>query len=211
MFSVYGLSGQVFSGTLEAMDRVHRLARARSVRAIDQDGEEFGAALGVEAIVSRPTQEAVRAYRQMLPEELERGPLVHAAQVMSRPVVTVRDDATAAEAWRILHEQHIRQAPVLDAGGKLIGIVSERDLLTSIDVEGGKVIENLRRRVRDVMTTPVVAAVPITDIRRIAAAMLTGGVDGVPVVGEDGRLEGFVSRSDVLRAVVRDPPLSLWR
>ncbi|MDP1525107.1 MAG: CBS domain-containing protein [Rhodocyclaceae bacterium] len=207
MFSVYGVTGQVFTGTLEAMDRVHRLARARSVRAIDQDGDEFG----VEAVVAHPSQEAVRAYRNMLPEDLERGPLVHAGQVMSRPVVTVRDDATAAEAWRILHEQHVRQAPVLDAGGNLIGIVSERDLLTAIDVDGGEVIENLRRRVRDVMTTPVVAAAPVTDIRRVAAAMLTGGVDGVPVVGEDDQLLGFVSRSDVLRAVIQDPPLSLWR
>jgi len=207
MFSVYGVTGQVFTGTLEAMDRVHRLARARSVRAIDQDGDEFG----VEAVVAHPSQEAVRAYRNMLPEDLERGPLVHAGQVMSRPVVTVRDDATAAEAWRILHDRHIRQAPVLDAGGNLVGIVSERDLLTAIDVDGSEVIENLRRLVRDVMTTPVVAAVPVTDIRRIAAAMLTGGVDGVPVVGEDGRLLGFVSRSDVLRAVIQDPPLSLWR
>lgn len=211
MFSVYGLSGQVFSGTLEAMDRVHRLARVRSVRAIDQDGEEFGAGLGVEAVVSRPTQEAVRAYRQMLPEELERGPLVHAAQVMTRPAVIVQDDATAAEAWRILQARQIHQAPVLDARGTLVGIVSERDLLTAIDVDGGKVIENLRRRVRDVMTTPVVAAAPVTDIRRVAAAMLTVGVDGVPIVGEEGRLLGFVSRSDVLRAVVKDPPLSLWR
>jgi len=207
MFSVYGVTGQVFSGTLEAMDRVHRLARARSARAIDQDGEEFG----VEAVVARPTLEAVRAYRQMLPGELERGPLVHAAQIMTRPAVTVQDDATAAEAWHILQDRQIHQAPVLDASGKLIGIVSERDLLTAIDVDGGKVIENLRRRVRDVMTTPVVAAAPVTDIRRVAAAMLTGGVDGVPVVGEEGRLLGFVSRSDVLRAVVTDPPLSLWR
>lgn len=207
MFSVYGVTGQVFSGTLEAMDRVHRLARARSVRAIDQDGEEFG----VEAVVTHPTQEAVRAYRNMLPEELERGPLVHAAQVMTRPAVTVRDDATAAEAWRTLHDRHIRQAPVLDADSNLIGIVSERDLLTAIDVDGGEVIENLRRRVRDVMTTPVVAAAPVTDIRRVAAAMLAGGVDGVPVVGNDGRLLGLVSRSDVMRAVIQDPPLSLWR
>lgn len=207
MFSVYGLTGQVFSGTLEAMDRVHRLARARAVRAIDQDGEEFG----VEAVVSRPTQEAVRAYRQMLPEDLERGPLVHAAQVMSRPAITVRDDATAGEAWRVLRDHGIHQAPVVGAAGHLVGIVSERDLLTAIDLDDDKVIENIRREVHEVMTTPVVAAAPVTDIRRIASAMLSNGVDGVPIVGEDARLLGFVSRSDVLRAVVKDPPLSLWR
>lgn len=207
MFTVYGISGQVFSGTLEAMDRVHHLARARSARAIAEDGEELGA----EALVGDPTQQAVRAYRAMLPEALERGPLVHAGQVMSRPVISVRENATAAAAWRTLRDQHISQAPVLDNAGNLVGIVSERDLLTSIDIDGGEVIENLRRKVRDVMTTPVVAAAPVTDIRRVATVMLKGGVDGVPVVGDDGRLLGFVSRSDVLRAVTQDPPLSLWR
>ena len=61
------------------------------------------------------------------------------------------------------------------------------------------------------MSTPVVAAAPITDIRRIASVMLDKGVDGVPVISETGRIMGFVSRSDILRAVVTDPPLSLWR
>lgn len=207
MFSVYGVTGQVFSGTLEAMDRVHPLARARFERPIARDGEE----LGFETIAAAPTRQAVRAYRAMLPEELERGPLVHAGQVMSRPAISVGDNASAADAWRTLRDRQIGQAPVVDSAGNLVGIVSERDLLTTIDVDGGEVIENLRRQVRDLMTTPVVAAAPVTDIRRVAAAMLSGGVDGVPVVGEDGRLLGFVSRSDVLRAVIQDPPLSLWR
>lgn len=207
MFSVYGVTGQVFSGTLEAMDRVHPLARARFARPIARDGEE----LGFEAIAAAPTRQAVRAYRAMLPEELERGPLVHAGQVMSRPAISVGDNASAADAWRTLRDRQIGQAPVVDSAGNLVGIVSERDLLTTIDVDGGEVIENLRRQVRDLMTTPVVAAAPVTDIRRVAAAMLSGGVDGVPVVGEDGRLLGFVSRSDVLRAGIQDPRLSLWR
>jgi CBS-domain-containing membrane protein len=189
------------------MDRVHRLAHTRSVRPIAEDGDE----LGVEALVDRPTQDSVRAYRAMLPEELERGPLVHAAQVMSRPVVVVRDNATAATAWRVLRDRCIHQAPVVDGAGNLVGIVSERDLLTAIDIDGDRVIENMCRAVRDVMTTPVVAAAPVTDIRRIALVMLDNGVDGVPIVGENERLLGFVSRSDVLRAVVKDPPLSLWR
>ncbi|PKO84372.1 MAG: hypothetical protein CVU17_04280 [Betaproteobacteria bacterium HGW-Betaproteobacteria-11] len=60
MFSIHGIAGQVFSGTLEAMDRVRRLAHVRSVRTIAQDDEEFGG----EAVVTRPTQEAVRALSQ---------------------------------------------------------------------------------------------------------------------------------------------------
>jgi CBS domain-containing protein len=130
---------------------------------------------------------------------------------MRTPVVAVAADDTAAHAWRVLRDSHIHQAPVLDAAGSLVGIVSERDLLTSIDIDGDRVIETLRRQVRELMSTPVVAAAPVTDIRRLAAAMLDYGVAGVPIVNDAGDLTGFVSRSDVLRAVVTDPPLSLWR
>lgn len=211
LFSIYGTSGPLFTGPLEALDRVRHLARARGVRPIAQEGEEFGLALAETAALPRPNQEAVSAYRQMLPEDLERGPLYHAAQVMSRQPIAVAADERVARAWHVLRDHGIHQSPVLDAAGRLVGIVSERDLLTAIDIDGERVIETLSRQVRDVMTTPVVAAAPVTDIRRIAAAMLEVGVDGVPIVNDDGRLVGFVSRSDVLRAVVRDPPLSLWR
>jgi CBS domain-containing protein len=139
------------------------------------------------------------------------GPLYHEGQVMHAPVITVTADDAVVHAWRVLRDSRIHQAPVLDAAGNLVGIVSERDLLTAIDIDGERVIETLQRQVRDVMTTPVVGAAPMTDIRRIAAMMLDHGVDGVPIVNDAGRLVGFVSRGDVLRAVVTDPPLSPWR
>jgi acetoin utilization protein AcuB len=207
MFSIYGVTGQVFSGTLEAMNRVHALSRARSALAVAQDGIELGA----EAITSRSNDNAVRAYRAMLPPEIERGPLYLAEQIMQRQVITLTDVDDVALAWRILRDHQIHQAPVLDDNAQLVGIVSERDLLTALNIDSDKIVEALSRRVRDVMTTPVVAASPVTDIRRIAAVMLDHGVDGAPITNESGRLIGFVSRSDILRAVVTDPPLSLWR
>lgn len=210
MFSIYGVTGQVFSGTLEEMNRVRAASRAREARAILEDGEELGieAATGM-AASSR--EAAVRAYRAMLPRDLERGPLYHAGQIMQTTVIRVSTGDTVTHAWRTLRDHAIHQAPVLDDDGRLVGIVSERDLLTAINVEGGSIVESLDRRVRDVMTTPVVATAPITDIRRIAAVMIDHGVDGVPITNETGRLVGFVSRGDILRAVVTDPPLSLWR
>ncbi len=201
----------MFSGTLEAMDRVHSLARARRARAIAQEGDELGIEAGIEGITPRPQEAAIRAYRAVLHGDLERGPLYHASQVMSRPVVTVAADDSAAHAWRMLRDKRIHQAPVLDTAGCLVGIVSERDLLTVIDIDGGRVLETQQRRVRDVMTSPVVAAALVTDIRRIATAMLDHGVDGVPIMNDGGVLVGFVSRSNILRAIATDPPLSLWR
>lgn len=210
MFSIYGVSGQVFSGTLEEMNRVGALARAKAVRAIAQDGGELGFESTVGA-TTRLREDVVVAYRSMLPRDLERGPLYHAGQIMQAKVISVNAGHSVAHAWRTLRDHTIHQAPVMDDDARLVGIVSERDLLTSLNIEGGQIVESLDRVVRDVMSTPVVAAVPVTDIRRIAAVMIDQGVDGVPITSETGRLLGFVSRGDVLRAVIADPPLSLWR
>ena len=205
MFSIYGINGPVFSGSLKDLDRVQRADRVSQVSAVAAPGEELGvAAVG-------PRENAIHAYRQMLHGDVPRGPLYQAAQVMTAPVITLLASDSVARAWRLLREKRIHQAPVVDAAGLLVGIVGERDLLTAIDIDGDRVIETLRRQVGDVMTTPVVAAARDTDIRRIAAVMLEHGVAGVPIVDAAGRLAGFVSRSDILGAVVTDPPLSLWR
>jgi CBS domain-containing protein len=215
MFSIYGVAGQVFSGTLEDMIRVRATEKVRSVRAIANDGVEQPGTARTMAVVAgsaAPSREdAVRAYRAMLPNELERGPLYHADQIMQRRVISVFADDDAGDAWRTLHDHGIHQAPVLNTDKRLVGIVSERDLLTVINIDAGRVVDSHARQVRNVMTTPVVATVPVTDIRRIASVMLDNRVDGVPITNDSGHLVGFVSRTDILRAVIVDPPLSLWR
>ena len=213
MFAVYGLSGPVFRGTLEdlgLMAPVRGVRRSDAVKTIGRSDSGDAVATPPYASSTSATQ-AIAEYRSMLPRELERGPLYHAEQLMQSTVVTVAEDEAVSAAWRTLIEHRIHQAPVLDAQARLVGIVSERDLLTSLNVEADAVRDVMARRVRDVMSTPVVAAAPLTDIRRIARAVLERGVGGVPIVSDGGLLLGFISRSDILRAVVTDPPLSVWQ
>ena len=214
MFSLYGISGPIFQGTLESLARLPPVARRGLVTAARRVGDQIesgNAQAAIMAATSAPGKQAVEAYQAMLPKDLERGPLYHANQIMQPAVITTDADDDVAHAWRVLVDHQIHQAPVLDAGLHLVGIVSERNLLTTLNVDNGEVRDVLRKRVRDVMTTPVVAASPLTDIRRIARVMLERNVDGVPIVNDTGALLGFVSRSDILNAVVTDPPLSMWR
>ena len=197
MFAIYGVSGPIFQGTLEALSRmppVMRRTPIASARRIEDDVTTEAATNGNEAAVagSRRSRPAIASYKAMLPGSLHRGPLQHAA-------------------CRTLTRHRTHQPPVPDDSGRLVGLVSERNLLTTLNVDAGEVRDVLAKLVGDVMTTPVVAASPLTDIRRIARVMLDRDVDGVPIVNEAGVLLGFVSRSDILRAVVTDPPLSMWR
>lgn len=210
MFSIYSVTGPIFRGTLEEMKQVHALEKVQPPRSISREFNEPGGVANT-STGKQTHEETVRAYLAMLPDEIERGPLYHAVQIMQRRVITVSDDDNVAQAWRILHNNKIHQAPVLKDNAQLVGIISERNLLTAINIDAAKIVENIKRLVRDVMTTPIVAAAPVTDIRRIAAVMLDYGVEGTPVTNDSGHLVGFISRSDILRAVVKEPPLSLWR
>jgi CBS domain-containing protein len=208
MFTIHGVTGQIFSGTLEEMQRVHDLKQSKSIRAIAHEGDELG---GIGTENRRKQEEAEQAYRLMLPKNLERGPLYHANQIMRQQVITVSADDDVAQAWRILRDHGIHQAPVLDSGMRLIGVVSERNLLTAINIDGDQIVESMNRRVGQVMTTPIVAAAPVTDIRRIASVMINQDIDGEPITNDQGLLVGFITRGDILRAVVKEPPLSLWQ
>ncbi len=192
------------------MARVRELAQTRPSRPVDR--EDAGSQIDNVATPERaPNEKAVRAYRAMLPKEIDRGPLYHAGQIMRRQVVCVGFNDTLAKALGVLRSHNIHQAPVLDDAAQLVGMVGENALMAGIHIDSGKASAGPGRRVGDVMTTPVITAEPVTDIRRIATAMLTHRIDGVPVTGDLGRLVGYVSRSDILRAVVADPPVSLWR
>ena len=68
----------------------------------------------------------------------------------------------------------------------------------------------LAQPVSDIMWSPVPAVDEDTDIRRVARVLLDTHLPGLPVVNEGGSVTGFVSRTDILRAVVHDPPLDLW-
>jgi CBS domain-containing protein len=214
MFSIYGVTGPIFHGPLEQLIQVPGVMRARHARGLDREDERLGAETPP---VGRGTDQngknyaaATRAYQGMLHQETERGPLYHAYQIMSREVTAVQAESRIENAWHTLLTGRIRQAPVLDGAHRLVGIVSERDLLTVLNVEGGAVRDVLARTVAEVMVSPVVSADPVADIRRVARVLLDTGFTGVPVVNEMGEMVGFVSRGDILRAVIADPPLSLW-
>jgi CBS domain-containing protein len=227
MFFVYGTSGQLFRGSMEQLRQIRgvgSLARTRRVEALGRDGREASedaaasvsilresAARGFES--SRPAP--LSAYLQTQQSSAQRRPLTFVADVMSHQPITLPDSATVLQAWQLLTDRGVGQAPVLNAQGYLVGLLTRADLLQPQQLADSAQHALawqglLARSVIDIMATPVPSVAPESDIRRVAQVLLDTGLPGLPVVDEQGRVSGFVSRSDILRAVVTDPPLDLW-
>jgi len=130
--------------------------------------------------------------------------------VMSTHVVAVRQDATFKEMAARLHEQRVSAFPVLDDDNKVIGIVSEADLLTKEALEGElpsvyRTVTRHRETVKAaaltaaaLMTRPAVTIGPDEPVTHAARLMYSRRVKRLPVIAEDGTLIGIVSRADVL-------------
>ena len=128
--------------------------------------------------------------------------------VMTAEVVAVRRDATFKELAAVLRRYRVSALPVVDDAGRVIGVVSEADLLAKEALaDPGVMAEVLHRRdVRkaegltagDLMTSPPVTAAPEDPIGQAARMMHFMRVKRLPVVNSGGQLVGIVSRSDVL-------------
>lgn len=222
MFSVYGTTGQIFQGRMEHLPRLGAIAPVARLQGIQALGEgDAGRAAPVTAATAhhRPMDEshrsALAAYASAAHPTVQRYPLSKVSDLMSCQVATIDQASTLLQAWRVLEQHGVGQAPVVDAAGVVVGMLSRSDLFTSdrLPVDEGSTMLwqiMLAQSVTLSMRTPVPCVAPETDIRRVARVLLDTGLAGLPVVDDAGHVLAFVSRSDILRAVVTEPPLDLW-
>jgi acetoin utilization protein AcuB len=211
MFAVRGVNGEVFRGPFEQLVRAHRVEPLGPTRAVEQDAGETPPLVLPALHDDKRHQAAAAAYASAEHAAPDRGPVYHAYQVMSPRVLAVPPDTAVVAAWRALAARGVGQAPVVTWNGAIVGLVTRANLLQVINEEDGYLRDVLARTVAEVMTTPVVTVDPNADVRRIARVMLEYHLPALPVVVPDtGVLAGIVSRSDILRCVVTDPPLTLW-
>jgi CBS domain-containing protein len=129
--------------------------------------------------------------------------------VMTTRVIWVKKDATFREMAVALREYRVSAFPVVDDDRKVIGVVSEADMLTkeALDDEPGVISGILHRRDQakargvtagDLMTAAVVAVRPEDTVEHAARLMYDRKVKRLPVTDADGRLVGIISRADVL-------------
>jgi CBS domain-containing protein len=144
--------------------------------------------------------------------------------VMTAEVVTATPATPFRELVDLLQRRRVSALPVIDDAGKLVGIVSEADLLVKEGYPHGGddagMIDALRHRRRfgkaagthaaDVMTRRVVSVPLGTEVATAARLMVRLGVKRLPVVDDQGRLAGIVARGDLLKLFLRPDPAISW-
>ncbi len=135
--------------------------------------------------------------------------------VMTTKVVTVKRNADLHEAARLLSENKISGMPVVDDANRVIGVISEADILVLAGMHKEHSFRDILRnilgepvparksgdKVKDVMSFPPVTSKANDDVREVAAIFDERRIKRLPVVDDDGILLGIISRADIVRAI----------
>jgi CBS domain-containing protein len=141
-------------------------------------------------------------------------------QIMARDVVSVLPEASVREIASLMLERRISGVPVVDAEGKVLGVVSEGDLIRRPEIETDRTgrgwlsmfvsdeerardfVKSHGRRAREVMTQPAVCVAPQTALDEAVRIMERHHIKRLPVI-EQGRLVGLMTRADLVRALLQ--------
>ena len=148
---------------------------------------------------------------------------IQAKDIMTKKVLTVKEDMTVKEVAKLLVERRISGAPVVDKSGKLKGIVTEADLIIRdkkvhiptvvqllegvIYLESPKRFEEemdriLGQKISEIMTKKVTTITPELYIEDIATLMSTQKTYLLPVIKED-KIVGIVGKADIVKAIAK--------
>ena len=136
-------------------------------------------------------------------------------ELMTKNVVFVKKDADLHEAARILSENRISGMPVIDDNNRVIGVISEADLLMLAGMKKEHVFKDIVRhilgepvsarkggnRVEEVMSFPPITSMADDDIAEVANVLDEKRIKRLPVVDAEGKLIGIVSRADIVKTI----------
>jgi CBS domain-containing membrane protein len=136
-------------------------------------------------------------------------------EIMMTTVVSVKRTADLHEAARILSENRISGMPVVDDNNRVIGVISEADVLTLAGMKREHTFKDILRsilgepaparsggnKVGDVMSFPPITSKVDDEVVEVAKILEERRIKRLPVVDNDGKLLGIISRADIVRAI----------
>ena len=189
-------------------ENVSKIAAAQGVHQRVNDHEHDHEHENGTVKTPRKGEQAKNAYTDNQNLPVARNEII-AAQIMSRPVITIHESATTENIWKMLQENFFRHLPVTTPDQQqILGIVSDRSINQAI--ANASMNKTKPATISEIMRKPVLVATQDTNIRHIAKIMVSQRIGSIPIVDDNQHLLGIITRSDILNVIVRNHDLTLW-
>jgi len=133
--------------------------------------------------------------------------------LMRRDVITVKESDSVKKAAKLIMKHGVKRLVVTDSARRILGIVTETDLAyigaiwsrrrVVIETLAGREVKGIKARtVGEIMKTPVITVKPADDAAKAARMMLEFGFSGFPVSSDGEKLEGLITKTDIIKGIV---------
>ncbi|WP_321275814.1 HPP family protein [Thiomicrorhabdus indica] len=204
MFAIYNIQGRSFRSTLEQLHKVHRPHANQASDIHTNTAQDETVVIQGNDTEMRANAKNVAAYREMVHAN-ERTVIVHAYQIMTHPVKTLLSNTSIQKALEEFDLLGYQQMPIINPEHQLVGILTYQQIYKMAHSR-----ERHADTIEKIMSPEVITVDPISDIRRVARVLYEYQLSALPVVNEQDHLVGIISKTDMLKALIKDPPLSLW-
>lgn len=213
MFAIYNNNGLSFRSTVDNlynMSNVDSIARAKN-NVEEGLPKDHSTKSKKRLYEDNQINEATEVYRSIANIDTK-AEIFHVKDLMTRDVFFLNQNNTMQDAYDLMESEDIRQIPIVnqDDDNKIIAMVNQKHILNSVLNDLEFVNATLRRPLSSFDLGEVITADPITDIRRVAQVMVDFSLTAIPIVDQDDKLLGIVSRANILNAVANTPPLKIW-
>ncbi|MEW6991861.1 HPP family protein [Colwelliaceae bacterium 6441] len=207
MFAIYTPNGRTFTGTLESLRGIEKSTLSSRIRGQQETDDTL--AFGDKGYALPPKD--IDAYKKAINQPNDREVIRHAFQVMSSPVHVLNCEDTINIAIQKFKQYPFHEFPLVDAQQHLVGTISRDGIYEHIIQHN--LLQKGEHKIKETFldnSSKVYTAEPVTDIRRIAALLIEENLHTMPILESTGAILGVVTRTDIIKAVITEPPLSLW-
>lgn len=203
MFAIYDNGNMIFRNTAENISKYNKVVTPGKVGLSPDEELPFDDYMHKK---KQSENKALNSYKKIANMDTAE-PVYHVKDIMTKTPITVNINDTLQEAYESLDEHKISHIPVLTSSRKIIGLIHNKMILDLLIIEGkGVLTKHLEfLSYKETFTTD-----PLSDIRRVAQVMIEFKLNALPVVDDEGYLEGIVSKTDIINAVSHIPHFQLW-
>ncbi|XPV69932.1 MAG: HPP family protein [Halarcobacter sp.] len=212
MFAIYNNSGLNFRSTIDNLYNLPNLDAIARVRNNVEEGLPKDHTLKNKKKLydSKDNKKAEAIYKKIANIDTK-APIYNVSEIMTNDVISLNESNTLQEAYNLMEEHDINQIPVLNnENTHIMGMITYKMILDILINDIEFVEFNLNKTLDNLDFTDVLTTDPITDIRRVAKVMVDFKLGAIPIVDQDDKLQGIVSRSDILDAVSNKPPMQIY-
>jgi len=189
---------------LTYFDRLHSVHKSEKGKSVESHEDHSIAEEKSRQTIVNTNRSKISTYAKVDKDHKQQKKTYFASDLMSKNPRCLYTSDTLATVLECMKKYNYRHFPIMSAEERLVGIISDRDILIHLHKDHSKIL------IKDIMSKEVLTAIEDTRIQDISKIMLHEKINSLPIISDQNVLVGIITQSDILSYVTKSNPIDLW-